>query len=76
MQSAYSATQGFDWLLLSRVLCIIQIVMICQLRALNSYIYVEQDQVHDNFNALFHPCKLFIRKSIKISITFDWLMKW
>jgi hypothetical protein len=37
MKSAYSTIQGFDWMLVSRVVCINQIVTICQLRALNPY---------------------------------------
>ena len=37
MISAYSSTKGFDLVLRSRVVFVIQIVTICQLRALNSY---------------------------------------
>ena len=37
MKSAYSAIKGFDWVLISCVVCIIQIFMICTLRAGNPY---------------------------------------
>ena len=35
MKSAYSAIKGFDWVLISCVVCIIQIFRICTLRAGN-----------------------------------------
>ena len=38
MKSAYSAIQGFDWVV-SRVVRILQIVTICQLKAFNPYCY-------------------------------------
>jgi hypothetical protein len=47
MKSAHSAIQGFDWVPVSRVVCIIQIVTICQLRAPNPYILRKIPQ--DNF---------------------------
>ena len=37
MKSAVSAIQGFDLVLVSRVVCIIQIVTICQLRGPNPH---------------------------------------
>ena len=37
MKWACSAIQVFGWVLVSRVVCIIQIVTVCQLRALNPY---------------------------------------
>ena len=37
MKSAYSAIRGFDWVLISCVVCIIQIFRICTLRAGNPY---------------------------------------
>jgi hypothetical protein len=38
MKSAHFAIQGFDWVLVSRVVCIIQIFRICPLRVCNPYI--------------------------------------
>jgi hypothetical protein len=45
MKSAYSAIHGFDWVLVSRVVCFIQIFSICPLRVCNPYVtYVIFDQ--------------------------------
>jgi hypothetical protein len=42
MKSAYSATKGFDWVLISCVVCIIQIFTICTLRAGDPYMRFEK----------------------------------
>ena len=49
----------FDWVLVSRVIYIIQIVMICQLRALNPY-----DIIHNSDNLQWN----FFENSFKIKI--------
>jgi hypothetical protein len=48
IKSAYSGIQNFDWVLVSRVVCIIQIFRICPLSVCNPYNY---------FWAWFLTCK-------------------
>ena len=39
MKSVFSSIQGFDWVIVFRVVCIIQIFRICPLRVCNPYRY-------------------------------------
>jgi hypothetical protein len=63
MKSAYSAIKGFDWMLISCFVCIIQIFRICTLRSGNPYSKLRKQ--------FFHFYEWPERKQ-KISFALDW----
>jgi hypothetical protein len=79
-KSAYSAIKGFDWVLISCVVCIIHIFRICTLRAghpytvFNSAFYIFHEWWFHQFS-LLNQFK-FDTAFISITIEFVWLEIW
>jgi hypothetical protein len=72
MTSAYSAIQGFDWVLVSRAVSIFQIFKIWPLRVCNSYTVYKIHFDDKNFFSYFQGfAPNFFKCSIFISIVID-----